>query len=134
MEVCNSYYCPACSALLNVENNVVLAVQKQSGEGGVILLDAKLGDYTKVKHSSLRIEKGDIVNLFCPVCHKDLLCLPDYNLARLMMKDEAGENLTVLFSVKFGEEETYVIKDNSVHNTYGKHKKEIDFESMSLCK
>ncbi len=134
MEVCNNYYCPACSALLNVENNVVLAVQKNSGEGGVILLDSKLGDYTKVKHSSLRIEKGEIVNLFCPVCHKDLLCLPDYNLARLMMKDEAGENLTVLFSVKFGEEETYVIKNSAVHKTYGRHKKEIDFESMSLCK
>ena len=69
-----------------------------------------------------------------PVCHKNLLCLPDYNLARLVMKDDSGENLTVLFSVKFGEEETYLMKEERLHKSYGKHKKEIDFESMSFCK
>ena len=50
------------------------------------------------------------------------------------MKDDSGENLTVLFSVKFGEEETYLMKEERLHKSYGKHKKEIDFESMSLCK
>ena len=128
------YYCPTCSAILSVKNNVVLTVQKENGESGIVFLDTELGDYTKVKHSSLKLNKGEIVKLFCPVCHKDLLCLPDYNLARLVMKDEAGENLTILFSVKFGEEETYIMKGENLYRKYGKHKKEIDFESLSLCK
>ncbi len=129
-----NYYCPACSSVLNVENNVVLAFQNNKGQGGIIFLDTELGDYTKVKHSSLEIKKDEIVKLFCPVCHKDLLCLPDYNLARLVMKDDSGENLTVLFSVKFDWEETYVLKAEKIHKTYGKDIKEIDFENLSLCK
>lgn len=129
-----NYYCPTCSAPLNIENNVVLTVQKENGESGIVFLDTKLGDYTKVKHSSLNFDKNEIVKLFCPVCHKDLLCLPDYNLARLVMKDKDGENLTVLFSVKFGHEETYLMKDTEIQEKFGKHHKEIDFESLSLCK
>jgi len=129
-----NYFCPTCSSPLNVENNIVLAVQKNNGQSGIVFLDTELGDYTKVKHSSLTFEKGEIVKLYCPVCHKNLLCLPDYNLARLVMKDDDGENLTVLFSVMFGEEETYLMKNNVVHKTFGQHKKNIDFESMSLCK
>ncbi len=128
------YHCPTCSASLNIENNVVLIAEKENGESGIVFLDTELGDYTKVKHSSLKFKKGETVKLFCPVCHKNLLCLPDYNLARLVLKDKYGENLTVLFSVKFGEEETYVMRDNIVHESFGKHKKEINFENLSLCK
>ena len=134
MEKQYNYYCPTCSASLNVKNNVVLTVRKRNGDSGIVFLDTELGDYTKVKSSSLKLEKGEIVQLFCPVCHKNLLCLPDYNLARLVMKDKNGENLTVLFSVKYGEESTYIMKDKKIHEKFGKHKQEIDFESMSLCK
>jgi len=129
-----NYYCPTCSAPLNIRNDIVLTVQKENGESGIVFLDSELGDYTRVKHSSLEFEKGEVVKLFCPVCHKDLLCLPDYNLARLVMKDDSGENLTVLFSVKFDWEETYVLKDETIHKTYGKDIKEINFENLSLCK
>ena len=128
------YFCPTCSSALNVNNNIVLAVQRNNNESGIIFLDTILGSYTKVKHSSLKIEEGEVVKLFCPVCHKDLLCLPDKNLARLMMKDSDGEKLTVLFSVKYGEESTFVVKDKKIEKTYGKHNVEIDFEMLSLCK
>lgn len=127
------YFCPTCSSPLNVNNNIVLTVQRSNGDSGIIFLDVVLGSYSKVKHSSLKINKGEIVKIFCPVCHKDLLCLPDKNLARLMMKDSEGENLTVLFSVKYGEESTYLVKDKKVEK-FGKHKQNIDFETLSFCK
>jgi hypothetical protein len=128
------FFCPSCSAVLNLNNNIVLSIQRSNGESGIIFLDTVLGNYTKVLHSSLKIDEGEIVKIFCPVCHKDLLCLPDKNLARLVIKDEDGENLTVLFSVKYGEESTYVLDDEIIKETYGKHTKEIDFESLSMCK
>jgi len=128
------YFCPTCSSPLNVNNNIVLTIQNNKGKSGIIFLDTILGGYTTVKHTSLKVKKGEIVKLFCPVCHKDLLCLPDKNLARLTMKDNDGENLTVLFSVKYGEESTYVIKNKKIRNAYGKHAEDIDFESLSLCK
>ena len=128
------YYCPSCSCVLNVNDNVVLTVQRSNGEGGIIFLDTVLGNYTHVKHASLKIEKGEVVKIFCPICHKDLLCLPDKNLARLIIKDDDGENLTILFSVKYGEESTYLMEDEKVKAKYGKHSKDVDFESLSLCK
>ncbi len=128
------YFCPTCSSPLSVNNNIVLTIQKKTGESGIVFLDTVLGDYSKVKHSSLKVKKGEVVKIFCPVCHKDLLCLPDKNLARLTMKDNDGENLTVLFSVKYGEESTYILKNKEIKKTYGKHAEIIDFESLSLCK
>ncbi|MCF6365592.1 MAG: hypothetical protein L3J35_05255 [Bacteroidales bacterium] len=128
------YFCPTCSSSLTVKNNIVLTIQKNNGISGIIFLDTKLGDYSTVKHSSLKVSEGEIVKTFCPVCHKDLLCLPDKNLAGLTMKDSDGENLTVLFSVKYGEESTYVVKNKKVKETFGKHAKNMDFESLSLCK
>jgi ribosomal protein L33 len=128
-----NYFCPACGSVLNVNNNIVLAVQRENNETGLIFLDTVLGNYTKVKNSSLKISEGEIVKLFCPVCHKDLLCLPDKNLARLMMKDTDGEKLTVLFSVKYGEESTYLVKDKKIEKTFGKHTQRINFEMLSLC-
>lgn len=128
------YFCPTCSSPLNVNNNIVLSIQRSNGDSGIIFLDTVLGSYSKVRHSSLKIDEGEIVKIFCPVCHKDLLCLPDKNLARLMMKDSEGENLTVLFSVKYGEESTYIIKDEKVEEKFGKHRQDINFETLSFCK
>lgn len=127
------FFCPTCGSALNVNNNIVLAVQRDNNESGLIFLDTDLGSYTKVKHSSLKIKEGEIVKIFCPVCHKDLLCLPDKNLARLMIKDKDDEKLTVLFSVKYGEESTYLLKDKKIEKTFGKHSKKINFEMLSLC-
>ena len=128
------YFCPACSSPLNVNDNIVLTIQRSNGDSGIIFLDTVLGDYSKVRHSSLKIDEGEIVKIFCPVCHKDLICLPDKNLARLMMKDSEGENLTVLFSVKYGEESTYIIKDEKVEEKFGKHQQDINFETLSFYK
>ena len=128
------YFCPTCSSPLSVNNNIVLTIQNNEGKSGIVFLDTLLGDYTKVKHTSLNVKEGEIVKIFCPVCHKDLLCLPDKNLARLIMKDNDGENLTVLFSVKYGEESTYILKDKRIKQRFGRHAENIDFESLSLCK
>ena len=95
------YFCPTCSSPLNVNNNIVLTIQNNVGKSGIVFLDTNLGDYTTVKHTSLNVKEGEIVKLFCPVCHKNLLCLPDKILARLIMKDNDNENLTVLFSAYF---------------------------------
>lgn len=99
----------------------------------LFFLDTELGEYSKIRHSSLKLREGEQINIFCPVCHKNLLCLPDKNLAKLTMKD-GSEELTILFSVIYGEESTYIIKDKKLKKTYGKHSAVIDFESLSLCK
>ncbi len=127
----NEYFCPTCSSPLSINNKIVLTVQNEKGDSGIIFLDTVLGEYTKIKHSSLKLIKGEKVNIFCPICHKNLLCIPDKNLAKLIMKDSDSENLTVLFSVLYGEEETYIVKNNKVEKKFGKHSM-LDFESLSF--
>lgn len=128
------FYCPTCDSVLNVNNNIILAIQKEDKSMGLIFLDTVLGSYTKIQHSSLKIKEGEIVQIFCPLCHKDLLCIPDKNLARLIAKDKDGESLSVLFSVKYGEESTYLVTDKKIKKTFGKDSRSIDFELLSLCK
>jgi uncharacterized protein YbaR (Trm112 family) len=131
----NDYFCPACSNQLNVNNNIVLTVQRKNGDAGIVFLDTKLGNYSKVKSSSLIFEKDEVVRIFCPICKKDLLCMPDKNLARLNMKDDGGEIVTVLFSVKYGEESTYLVQDKKLKEKFGKHADPaINFETLSGCK
>jgi hypothetical protein len=131
----NDYFCPACSNQVNVGNNIVLTVQRFNGDSGIIFLDTKLGSYSKVKSSSLKFENDEVVRIFCPICKKDLLCMPDKNLARINMKDDSGENLTILFSVKYGEESTYILQDKILKEKYGKHSNSsINFEMLSGCK
>ena len=127
------YFCPTCSSPLSINNKIVLTIENGEGNSGIIFLDTELGEYSKIRHSSLKLKEGEQINIFCPVCHKNLLCLPDKNLAKLIMKDNA-ESLTVLFSVIYGEESTYVVKDKKLKKSYGKHSAVIDFESLSLCK
>jgi len=129
----NEYFCPTCTSPLSLNDKIVLTVQNEKGESGVIFLDTILGEYSKIKHSSLKLTQGEKVNIFCPVCHKNLLCLPDKNLAKLIMKDGSYENLTILFSVLYGEEKTYVLKDNKLKKNFGQHSSTIDFESLSFC-
>lgn len=127
----NEYFCPTCSSPLSLNNKIVLTIQNEKGESGVIFLDTILGEYSKIKNSSLKIAEGEKLNIFCPICHKNLLCLPDKNLAKLIMKDNESDNLTILFSVLYGEEQTYMVKNNKVEKKFGKHSK-LDFESLSF--
>ncbi len=132
----NEYLCPKCKSRLRIDNYVVLSVKKQSGERGIIFLSPKLGNYTYVKNSSLIFEKGEKVDVFCPVCNKNLLCVPEKNLAKVFIKDsESGELLTVLFSVVFGEKATYKVEatDEKAVEAFGEDSiKHINFENLTL--
>jgi len=132
----NDYLCPKCKSRLRIDNYVVLSVKKQSGERGIIFLSPKLGNYTYIKNSSLSFEKGERVDVFCPVCNKNLLCVPEKNLAKVFIKDsESGELLTVLFSVVFGEKATYKVegtKKKAVESFGDDSVKHINFENLTL--
>jgi len=74
--------------------------------------------------SSLKIEKGQSVDFFCPYCHTNI----DFNkektsLVKLMRTDEHGKKTHVIFSKVYGEEATYHVEDNKVMS-YGEHAKQ----------
>lgn len=126
------YTCPECKGHLLVNGYVILSVRKRNGKRGLVMLDPELGNYGMIKHASLDFKKGEILEIHCPICHYDLICIPEKNLAKVMAEEKTGELLTVLFSVVFGEKVTVKVKGEEAE-IIGEEL-HVDFENLSLCK
>ena len=132
----NDFLCPKCRGYLNIGENVVFTVKKSNGDAGLLFLSPELGNYTSVKHEKLHFEKDESVEIFCPVCHASLICKEGgHDLAQIIMKDQAGEELSILFSGIFGKESTYKIKGVEIKEKLGKDaSRSLNFESLSFLK
>ncbi|MFP4471076.1 MAG: hypothetical protein ACLFPE_10355 [Bacteroidales bacterium] len=109
-----SFHCPFCHGQLYVNERIVLSAQSDKGLKGLILLTPDLGDYRAMKHPSFKIEVGEHVDFFCPICHANLIVeRKGKKFTHIMMLD-TGEEFEVLFSQIAGEKCTYVVGENSV--------------------
>jgi hypothetical protein len=106
----NDYVCPFCRGHLKVKNSVIFSARTRNGERGLLLLSPEIGNYTVRKHSSFTLKDGERTDLYCPICHSNLMA-QNYNdnLARIIRIDEKGEENIVLISEIVGERCTYVI-------------------------
>ncbi|WP_286019144.1 hypothetical protein, partial [Candidatus Venteria ishoeyi] len=111
----NKYLCPHCKGHLEVEENIVITARIKSGKKGLIFLSPCLGNYTVVKHPNFSYEKGEEVEMFCPICTHNLH-EESYNqsFARIIMIDKDDDKHYILFSRIAGERCTYKITDNIV--------------------
>ncbi|OQX99373.1 MAG: hypothetical protein B6I20_10025 [Bacteroidetes bacterium 4572_117] len=100
----NKIICPKCQAVLNPQNNVILSALKKDGEWGLILLSAKLGDYSVNNHESFVIAEGDAVKFYCPACHINLSDFaPNKHLAGIELIDVDKTKKTIFISSVAGE-------------------------------
>lgn len=117
----NRYLCPYCKGHLEVEENIVISVRTGSGMMGLIFLSPGLGNYTVAKHPHFDYEKGDEVDMFCPICSQNLHQVShNRNFARIIMIDENDKEHDILFSRIAGEKCTYKITDGKIEK-YGDH-------------
>ena len=128
------YICPKCEGHLRVGNFVVFTIKKDNGQTGLIFLSPILGDYSIVKHTSLNLLKGEKVQVFCPVCHTNILCDDEKKLAKVFVLGEEEEKTAVYFSVIFENQSTYALKDNKVESYGDNANKSLNFENLSTCK
>ncbi len=125
-----NYTCPKCKGHLMINDHIILSVKNKKGKQGLVMLEPNPGEYNIIKHSSLNFKKGEILEIYCPVCHYDLICIPEKNLAKVMLEEETGELLTILFSVVFGEKITHKISSKRTKSySHG-----LDFENLSNCR
>jgi hypothetical protein len=126
----NDFRCPKCQGILTLEDKIVFLAEDKQKQKGLIFLSPKLGDYTVSKQDLLNIEPGDRIGIFCPLCHADLLAVPEKDLARIEMIED-DELYSVLFSIKCGEKSTYMLKGMKLKEHFGKHSNpNIDFQSL----
>lgn len=113
------YFCPKCETTLNPNVKIVL-VAANGGKRGLILLSPQPGNYQIYTSENLEIEKGDLLEIFCPVCDVNLHSHVDPHLAEVSFRTSQGGEGRVDFSRIAGEHATYIITAKEVRS-YGEN-------------
>ena len=114
-----TYLCPHCRAAINADNNIILSAKKDSKNKGLILLHEEIGNYSSISSPSLQIEEGEVVDIFCPVCHESLNIPFKEDLARYIRIDENLKESFIIISRRYGERITFKVEDNKHVESYG---------------
>lgn len=114
-----NYICPYCRGTINAGNNIILSAKTKRGKGGLLLLHEKLGCYKSILSASLSIEKEEVVDLFCPICHECLNLLTKESSAKYIRVDEGAKEFNIIISRIYGEKITFKVDKNKQVISYG---------------
>jgi hypothetical protein len=116
-----TYRCPHCKAALNAGKNIILAAIKtdDANNKGLVLLHEKIGNYSVYISPSLKIEKGEVVDFYCPVCHQCLNAAKGEHLASFIRIDQTGVESRIVISRIYGEQYTLHIDAKKQVTSYG---------------
>jgi len=110
-----NYICPKCRGFLSIDNEIIFLTKNNKEDSAIVLLSAELGDYSFRKNPNVDFAEGDHVNFICPICYENLIADKyEENLARVIMIDETGKEVEVVFSQVLGEKCTYKICDKGI--------------------
>ncbi|PKP45445.1 MAG: hypothetical protein CVT95_08750 [Bacteroidetes bacterium HGW-Bacteroidetes-12] len=124
----NDYLCPSCKGHLNVGGQLVFATKTERKHKGLILLNPKIGEYSYKAHPKFHLEKGELVEFFCPLCKVDLSAKKQKDHAMInMISDEDNMEYELYFSKKAGNKSTYLVAKD-VFQTFGEDA--IDFSEF----
>jgi hypothetical protein len=114
-----TYLCPHCRGAINARNSIILSVKTDSDKVGLILLHEEIGNYSSDLSASLTVEKGEVVDLFCPICHA-CLNIPDKDtLAKYIRIDDNCNECYIVISRKYGEQITFKVDEKKQVESYG---------------
>lgn len=129
------FFCPKCHGYLSVGNRVIFTIKKKNLDLGLLLLNPKLGEYTYEYHPSMKIDEGEEIEFFCPMCGYELTYEGANNLVKIRMSVDDNEAFWVIFSKKKGERCTYKIAHDGSKEHYGEHADpNIDFSNLAQLK
>ena len=114
-----SYFCPHCRKLLNPGTKVIFLVDTPQ-DCELMLLSAKLGDYSAVFARSMVFEEGRLYTFRCPLCRAELTSSLDEKLVEILTDDEDGALVRVSFSRVFGERATFLMTGGDL-TQFGSH-------------
>ena len=110
-----TYLCPHCRGAINAGNNIILSAKTSANMVGLILLHEEIGNYSSKLSSSITVKKGEVVDLFCPVCHESLNIPNKDALAKYIRVDDNCNECYIIISRKYGERITFKV-DEKKHN------------------
>jgi hypothetical protein len=100
--------------------NIVLSAKAKDGSEGLITLSPVVGDYTVQIPETLHTKPGELLTLYCPVCHRNLASTKHIHLAMVLAKDEQGKEFEIYFSQVMNEHSTITMMGDHV-KLFGEH-------------
>lgn len=111
----NDYLCPKCKGHLNVGGQLVFATETHRKHKGLIMLNPKIGEYDYKHHAKFSLEKGEMVDFHCPICHANLTAPKNTNHAMiLMVGDEDNCDYELYFSKQAGNKSSYLVAKDEI--------------------
>ena len=124
-----TYLCPYCRGAINAGSNIILSAKTKSRKLGLILLHEEIGNYSSILSASLTVEKGEVVDIYCPVCHESLNISKKDCLAKFIRVDKDLKESFIVISRKYGEKITFKVDEKKQVESYGEQiKRFIDPE------
>ncbi len=102
----NKYLCPKCQSNLLIDGRIIISAKAKDASEGLISLNPEIGNYAVKFPSTLKHNAGELLTLFCPVCHQNLSSSKHINLAMVIAKDDKGQEFEIFFSQIVGEHST----------------------------
>ncbi|OQX78454.1 MAG: hypothetical protein B6D64_06640 [Bacteroidetes bacterium 4484_276] len=114
-----TYLCPHCRGAINAGNNIILSAKTSTKQVGLLLLHEEIGNYTSESSASLTIKKGEVVDVFCPVCHESLNIPNKDSLAKYIRIDDTCNECFIIISRIYGENITFKVDEKKQVESYG---------------
>jgi hypothetical protein len=113
------YRCPYCKGAINANEYIILSSKTKDKKVGLILLHEEIGNYSALHTPTLEVEPGEIVDIYCPICHKNLKTRRGEHFATFNRRDEEGNESRIIISRKYREEVTFKIEKGKETESYG---------------
>ena len=114
-----NYCCPKCYGILNPNVKVILKTEC-GGRHALLLFSPQPGNYSVIAPESFQLKKNDEVRFSCPLCSRDLTSKRDKSMAEINFQTPGGQSGRVVFSRRYGHEETYFVTTEQVRG-FGRH-------------
>ena len=114
-----TYLCPHCRAAINDDNHIILSAEAGKEKKGLIFLTHEIGDYSASHSATLNIVKGEVADLYCPVCHESLNTPQAENLASYIRIEKDLKESRIVISRKYGEKITFRIAEDKKVESFG---------------
>lgn len=113
----NDFLCPRCKEHIRVGDNIIFKIKNSRKQSALMLLSPQIGNYTSIKHPAFKIQEGEHLEYYCPLCNAPLMSDIHKNLAHVILQDEFGKTSDVYFSQVVGEQSTFTTHGELLHAT-----------------
>lgn len=108
-----NYVCPHCRAVLNPNVKIVFVVER-GDHRGLMLLNARPGDYGLIADPEFPLREGEKATFRCPVCDADLTSPASDEFVEIIQVQEGGHEAKVEFSRVYGRHATFIVDGREV--------------------